>query len=259
MSQRAIKTLSEVDVIACEDTRHTIKICNFFNIKSKLYSYYREKEQEGADFLLGKLISGKNVALVSDAGTPALCDPGSILVQKARSLGIKVEAVAGPSALTAALSISGLTLTQFYFGGFLPAAPNERKKKLESLVSYSFPLIFFESPHRIKTTLNDMLIIFGDRYAQLFRELTKLHEECIEGKLSFIAKNLNNKNRGELVLLIHGQKIHVPELNEDLDNLLIWYRDEIQSSLKNAVQKISFDLDLPRTQVYKKALLIWKH
>lgn len=258
MTDRAIKTLARVDIVACEDTRHTKKLFNYYNISTKLFSYYREKEQEKSSYLLKKLHAGKDVALVSDAGTPAICDPGSILVQKARAAGIRIETIAGPSALTAALSIAGLAQAQFYFGGFLPAQTNERKKHLHNLATLPCPLIFYESPHRVITTLTDMLDVFGDRYAQIFRELTKIHEECIEGKLTTILEHLKERNKGEFVILVHSNPACCRDKPDDLDKLLLWYKDELHSSLKDAVRDIAHDLNIPRSQVYRQALLVWK-
>ena len=257
-TNRAISILSKVDIVACEDTRRTKKLLNYYNISTRLISYYREKEQEKTSYLIKQLNSGKNVALVSDAGTPAICDPGSILVQKARTAGIRTETVAGPSALTAALSIAGLNQAEFYFGGFLPSQASDRKKRLHNLAMLPFPLIFYESPHRILTTLADMLAILGDRHALLFRELTKIHEECIHGKLTTIIENIQDKTKGEFVLLVHRNETFLDDKPDDLNNLLIWYKEKLQTSLKDAVRAIAQDLNIPRSQVYKQALLIWK-
>lgn len=258
LSHRAIETLSSVDLIACEDTRHTKNLCRHLNISTPLVSYYREKEQEKADQLLDLLHAGKQIALVSDAGTPALSDPGAVLVKKARAAHIEVIAIAGPSALAAALSIAGLTQSSFFFGGFLPAQKTDRKKLLRSLAPLPFALIFFESPHRICDSLADMAACLGDRPAQLFRELTKIHEECLEGSLSALHEHVKNGVKGELVVIVQGAAPVRAEKPDNLDELLLWYRDELQSSLKNAVASIAADLDLPRSQVYKKALLIWR-
>lgn len=259
LSQRAIATLSTVDTIACEDTRHTKNLCRHLNINTPLVSYFREKEKEKAEYFLQLLLSGKNIALVSDAGTPAISDPGAILVQKAREKGIAIVAVAGPSALATALSIAGLTETNFFFGGFLPSNKTDRHKFLKNIATLPFPLIFYEAPHRISTTLADMQLCLGDRSAQLFRELTKIHEECLQGTLSSLLSQINVGIKGELVLIVQGAQERQKEKPEDLDALLIWYRDELHTTLKDAVRCIALDLDLPRSQVYKKALSIWPH
>lgn len=258
LSQRVIQTLSSVDLIACEDTRHTKKLCRHLNINTPLVSYYREKEQEKAETLLEILRSGKQIALVSDAGTPAICDPGSVLVRKARAAGIDIVAVSGPSALATALSIAGLTQSNFFFGGFLPSNATDRKRLLKDVAKLPFALIFYESPHRINATLIAMQAILGDRQAQLFRELTKIYEECLEGPLSILQEHTKNGIKGELVLIIQGAEPLPAEKPDTLEDLLFWYRDELHSSLKNAVHSIANDLDLPRSQVYKKALSIWQ-
>ncbi|WP_310599234.1 16S rRNA (cytidine(1402)-2'-O)-methyltransferase [Desulfobulbus sp.] len=258
ISQRAIQTLSSVDLIACEDTRHTKKLCRHLNIGTPLVSYFREREQEKAAALLKLLCEGKQIALVSDAGTPAICDPGAILVNKARAAGIDIVAIAGPSALAAALSIAGLTQANFFFGGFPPANAAARKHLFNSLATLPCPLVFYEAPHRIKASLADMAATLGERQALLFRELTKIHEECLEGPLSVLHERIKDGVKGELVLIVHGAAALPQEQPEDIDGLLRWYRDEQRSSLKQAVVRIAADLDLPRSQVYKKALAIWQ-
>jgi len=260
ISRRAVETLASVDLIACEDTRHTKKLCRHLQITTPLVSYYREREQEKATELLGLLCAGKQIALVSDAGTPALCDPGAVLVSRARAAGIAVVAVAGPSALTAALSISGLLQAHFFFGGFLPAKANARRQLLHSVASLPWALIFYETPHRIRASLADMIATLGDRQAQLFRELTKIHEECLEGPLSTLHERLQQTGvKGELVVIVQGAAPQAPEeRSANLGDLLRWYRDERRSSLKQAVVRIAADLDLPRSQVYKEALAIWR-
>jgi len=258
LSQRAIATLSSVDLIACEDTRHTRNLCRHLEINTPLTSYYREKEQEKARQLVQVLLSGKSIALVSDAGTPAVSDPGAVLVTRARAAGIEVVAVAGPSALAAAVSIAGLTQSGFFFAGFLPAPKSERRKYLKDISPMPFALVFYESPHRIAATLADMVQVLGDRPAQLFRELTKIHEQCLEGTLSVLHDQVKDGVKGELVLIVQGAVPPSVARPENLDDLLLWYRDAMHSSLKDAVQAIAADLDLPRSQVYKKALLIWQ-
>jgi 16S rRNA (cytidine1402-2'-O)-methyltransferase len=259
LSQRVIQTLSSVDCIACEDTRHTKKLCRHLNINTPLVSYYREKEQEKAEILVEWLRSGKKIALVSDAGTPAICDPGAVLVRKARDAGIDIEAISGPSALATALSIAGLMQSNFFFGGFLPANPTERRRFLKEVAALPFSLIFYESPHRVGAALADMEAILGNRQAQLFRELTKIYEECLEGPLTTLQERVQNGVKGELVLIVQGAKPPSKEKPDNLDDLLLWHRDELHSSLKHAVGSIASDLDLPRSQVYKKALLIWQN
>lgn len=258
LTHRAIRILGEVSLIACEDTRHTRKLLSHLNIDTPLTSYYREKEQFKSEHLLQKLLDGNDIALVSDAGTPALSDPGSILVDQARAVGIKIIPIPGPSALTAALSAAGLKDTGFFFGGFPPAKKGERKTFFKGLAQLPYPLFFYESPHRIKACLIDCLEIFGDRQAQLFRELTKIHEQHYSGKISEISKQIGDKVKGEIVLLIHPVEVITENKPENLSDLLLWYRDHSGMSLKDAVRNIANDLDLPRNKVYQEALSVWK-
>ncbi len=257
ISVRAIETLRTVDCIACEDTRHTGNLCRHFGITTPLVSYFREKEQSRSEQLMAQLHDGRTIALVSDAGTPGLSDPGAVLVRKAREAGIQVIAVAGPSALAAAVSIAGLEQTSFFFSGFPPANKNERQQMLRTLNALPFPLIFYEAPHRITASLHDMLNCLGDRRALLFRELTKVYEECLEDRLSGLLSRVQSGVKGELVLIVDGAEATTPKPDK-LDDLLRWYRDERHATLKDAVRDIAGDLDLPRSQVYKQALLLWK-
>lgn len=258
ISPRAIETLRTADCIACEDTRHTKNLCRHLDIATPLVSYYREKEQSKSEQLINQLLNGKNIALVSDAGTPGLSDPGAILVRKARKCGIEVIAIAGPSALAAAVSIAGLEQNSFFFGGFPPANKNERKEWLRQLAPFPFPLIFYEAPHRIAASLQDMAEQLGNRHALLVRELTKIHEECTEDTLLGLLNRVRPGVKGELVLIIQGAERTSPR-PDNLEDLLLWYRDEIRATLKDAVGNIARDLDLPRSQVYKQALQVWKN
>jgi 16S rRNA (cytidine1402-2'-O)-methyltransferase len=251
-------TLSSVDLIACEDTRHTRKLLSHLAISTSLTSYYREIEQQKSSYLIEKLLQGKNIALVSDAGTPGLSDPGAVLVHKARDNDIPVIPIPGVSALATALSIAGLLQPDFYFGGFPPAKAGERKKFLASLKSLPCPLFFYESPHRIHKTLTDCLNIFGDRQCQLFRELTKLHEHHLAGTLSELLTYTTNKVRGELVLMIAGIRPRHHDKPDNLDDLICWYRDQKTYSLKDSAKNIASDLDLSRSHVYQRALELWK-
>jgi 16S rRNA (cytidine1402-2'-O)-methyltransferase len=254
---RAVETLRSVGLIACEDTRHTKNLCRHFDIPTPLVSYFREREHSKAEQLVEQLLGGKDIALVSDAGTPGLSDPGAVLVRKARDAGLEVIAVAGPSALAAALSIAGLEQTSFFFGGFPPANKNERKQWFRQLSTLPFPLIFYEAPHRIAASLQDMVEQLGNRPALLFRELTKIHEECLTDTLAGLVERVGSGVKGELVLIVDGAQLAAPK-PDNLEGLLLWYRDEMQATLKDAVGNIARDLDLPRSQVYKLALQVWK-
>ncbi len=204
ISSRALETLRTADVIACEDTRHTIKLLNHFGIQKPLESYHDFNEEKKAKQFAARIREGINVALVSDAGTPGVSDPGYRLVRTCREQGIRVIAIPGPSAAVAALSISGLPTNEFLFVGFLPAKRGSRREKLQSLSSASATLIFYEAPHRIEETLKDLLDVLGDRDACAARELTKVHEECAFGKLSQLIGMV--KPLGEFVIIVAGEK-----------------------------------------------------
>ncbi|WP_446008789.1 16S rRNA (cytidine(1402)-2'-O)-methyltransferase [Candidatus Electrothrix sp.] len=259
ISQRMQDVLATVDLIACEDTRHTGRLLAHLGIKADLTSCHKENEQQKTVYLLKKLSEGLDIALVSDAGTPGISDPGAVLVRGAREQGLSVIPVPGPSALATALSASGHQGAGFYFGGFPAAKTGERVKQLKALKGLNCPLIFYEAPHRVQATLQDCLEVFGDRQAQLFRELTKLHEEHLSGPLSILIEHTQGKVRGELVLIISGQPERKEEQPDNLDELILWYRDTEKTSLKDAARIIAKDLDLPRSQVYGHALSIWKN
>ena len=257
-SLRARETLQIVDLIACEDTRQTRKLCQRYHITTPLISYYREIEQEKSEQLIQQLKDGKSIALVSDAGTPGLSDPGAILVQKARTAGIRIVAIPGPSVLSTALSIAGIKQNHFYFGGYPPAKSSARQQLFRGLISLSSPLIFLEAPHRIAATLHDLQVVLGNRPALLFRELTKIHEECLDGTLTSLHEKTSTGIKGELILFVlcsDNQKTTQPA---DIEDLILWYRDTLGTSLKEAVHRIAGDLELSRSQVYKQALSLWK-
>ena len=257
ISQRMRDVLSSADLLACEDTRHTGRLLAHLGIKAELVSCHKDNERQKTAYLLEQLCDGKNIALVSDAGTPGISDPGALLVQGARQQGIPVIPIPGPSALATALSVSGIQEPGFYFGGFPSAKKGERRKQFKALKAFNCALIFYEAPHRIQATLKDCLEVFGDRQAQLFRELTKLHEEHLFGSLSELSERTQGRVKGELVLVINGQEESREERPENLDELIIWYRDKAKTSLKDAVRLISGDLDIPRSQVYRQALSVW--
>ena len=202
MSTRALETLRAVDLIACEDTRQTIKLLNHFGIQKPLVSYHDFNEEKKAEELGLKIEEGLKVALVSDAGTPAISDPGYRLVRYCREHGLAVIPIPGANAAVAALSASGLPSDEFFFAGFLPSKKSGRREKLEALRGLRSTLVFYEAPHRIEEVLEDMEKILGDREACIARELTKLHEECLFGKLSEIRSRV--KPLGEFVIVVAG-------------------------------------------------------
>ena len=202
---RALRILKEVDLIAAEDTRHSRRLLDHYGIKTPLTSYHEHNERSKARHLVERLQRGENIALISDAGTPLLSDPGQRLVQEASGVGISVSPVPGPSALVAALSASGLSMERFAFEGFLPAKGKERREKLQSLCAESRTLVFYEAPHRLKESLADIAVIFGARQMVLAREMSKVHEEFLRGSPGDLITELAEREvRGELTLVIAG-------------------------------------------------------
>jgi 16S rRNA (cytidine1402-2'-O)-methyltransferase len=256
---RALRILKEVDLIAAEDTRHTRKLLTHFGISTPTKSYYKEKELERAADFIAKLNNGQNIALVSDAGTPGISDPGSVLVKKALKANIRVEPIPGPSSLTAALSVSGIQDNSFVFLGFAPSRKKQRQDLLHSLVQEKRPLVFFEAPHRLHSFLQDCLNLLGDRNIFWCRELTKIHEELALISLSQILQDLNAKKvKGESVLIIAGAEAEAEIPDKKIVELLSAYKKTGKLSLKDAVRKITSEHKLSRSAIYRQALKIWK-
>ncbi len=201
MTFRAVETLKSVDLIACEDTRHTRKLLTHFAISKKLVSYHEHNETERAEELGVMLEQGKSIAVVSDAGTPAVCDPSFRIVQKAIEIGAKIISIPGAVAFVNGLIVSGLPTDSVFFGGFLPSKKGERLNRLREVEHFPATLCFYESPHRLSKSLTDCLEVLGDRKIAVARELTKLHEEIIRGNLAEIAAQ-NLQLKGEIVLII---------------------------------------------------------
>lgn len=204
ITYRAVRVLREVDLIACEDTRQTRKLLDHYGIRKPLLSYHEHNETRRAEELLARLRQGVRLALVSDAGTPLVSDPGYRLVAKVIEEGVPVEPIPGPSALLAALTASGMPTDVFYFGGFLPAKAGHRRKALEKLRGEEATLVFYEAPHRILVTLADIAATLGPRPVVLARELTKLHEEFLRGTPETLRQILSERPsvKGEITLLI---------------------------------------------------------
>jgi 16S rRNA (cytidine1402-2'-O)-methyltransferase len=202
ISNRALQTLREVDLIACEDTRQTIKLLNHFGIQKSMTSYHEFNEEQKAEELANKLAGETTIALVSDAGMPAIADPGYRLVRQCRLRGIPVIAIPGANAGIAALAISGLPSDEFMFVGFLPSKKNARRAKLAEIANVTCTLLFYEAPHRVEAMLEDMQEVLGDREVCVAREITKIHEESLFGKLSEIRPRV--KAVGELVIVAGG-------------------------------------------------------
>ncbi|HVF22084.1 MAG TPA: 16S rRNA (cytidine(1402)-2'-O)-methyltransferase, partial [Pyrinomonadaceae bacterium] len=204
ITHRALQVLRDVDLIACEDTRHTRKLLQHYGIETRTISYHEHNEQQRAAELIDLLKQGSNVAIVSDAGTPSISDPGFRLVRVAVENEVTIVPLPGPSALISALIAAGLPTDQFFFGGFLPARSGARRARFDELRSVPGTLIFYEAPHRLTASLRDAHEILGEREAVVARELTKLHEEMRRGRLSELAEHYSTieQPRGEIVLLI---------------------------------------------------------
>jgi 16S rRNA (cytidine1402-2'-O)-methyltransferase len=204
ITYRAVETLKSVDLIAAEDTRHTRILCDHYNIKTTLTSYFEHNKVKKAQYLIGLLSEGKEIALVTDAGTPGISDPGYHLIRSAKELDIPMTVVPGATALIAALSLSGLPCHNFVYEGFLPVKSGARRKKLEQLKGESRTIIFYESPHRILKVLKDIEEVLGEPHVVCARELTKKFEEVKGGTPGELIDHFSNKKpRGEFVLLIH--------------------------------------------------------
>ena len=256
ISQRALRTLREVDVVACEDTRRTRVLLNHFGIKTKTVSYHEHNERVRAEQLCEEMLSGRNVALVSDAGTPLISDPGFRIVQAAAKRDIPVVPIPGATALVAALVASGLPSDQFFFAGFLPARANARRARLEELCTISATLVFYEAPHRIAATLKTAFEVLGNRRAVVARELTKLHEEIARDSLSELARRFSGDKtaRGEIVLVISGAADESTGRAESSPRDLMARVNELERSGLNgriALKQAARELGMKRAEAYR--------
>ena len=250
---RALRVLKEVELVAAEDTRHTRNLLSHFGIKTALTSYHEHNERNKAHSLIERLDNGASIALVSDAGTPAISDPGYRIVVDAIRAGIQVIPLPGASALTTALVASGLPTERFRFEGFLPAKWQERRVKLQGLRNESATLVFYEAPHRLVDALADILKIFGDREIAIARELTKMHEEFLRGKLSTVIGLLGEQVKGEIVLVVQGATGEAPVSDAELQTSI---RQLITDGMgvKEIAELIGERYGLAKKEVYKLAL-----
>ncbi len=208
ISKRALETLQAVDLIACEDTRHTGKLLSHFGIKKRLVSYHEHNENARTEEFAELLKQGKSIAVVSDAGTPAICDPALKIVQKANGIGAKVVSIPGAVAFVNALIVSGLPTDSIFFGGFLPSKKTDRRKRLAEVSNVPATICFYETPHRLEKSLVDCLEVLGNRKAAVVREITKLHEETVLGNLRELAEKYSTDDvKGEIVLVISREEI----------------------------------------------------
>lgn len=261
MTYRAVRILNEVDLIAAEDTRNSIKLLNHFNIKTPMTSYHEFNKYEKADYLVGKLLEGVNIAEITDAGTPGISDPGEELVKRALDAGITVTSVPGPVALVDALIISGQSTRRFVFEAFLPSDKKERRAVLESLQNETRTIIMYEAPHRLKKTLAELFEWLGDRSISICKELTKRYENNFRTTIKEAMEYYEeNDPKGEFVLIIQGRSAE--ELNEEeiqkwneisLDDHMDIYLNKGMSK-KEAMKAVATDRGISKRDVYQQLL-----
>ncbi len=250
---RAIRILKQVDLIAAEDTRHTLKLLNHLEISKPLISYHRHNEEVKSDILIEKLQQGNNIALVSDAGTPGICDPGEEIIKRCINLDINIIPIPGACAMINSLICSGISTKEFTFLGFLPLNKKLRKDKLEEIKMSNKTVIIYEAPHKLKATLKDLEEILNcDRKITLAREITKIHEEFIRGNIEDLVQKFQDI-KGEIVLIIEGN-MDVTVENE-LNNLSLdehyKFYERQGFSKKDIIKKIAKDRDVNKNEIYK--------
>jgi len=257
ITQRALSVLARVAVVACEDTRRTRVLLDHYRISARLLSYHEHNERERARELVELLEEGSDVAVVSDAGTPGINDPGFRLVQEAAARGLMVVPVPGPTAFVAALVASGLPTDSFFFGGFLPARSTQRRTRLMELRALSATLIFYEAPHRIRESVLDAREVLGERRAVVVRELTKLHEEILRASLTELAEHFAQESaaRGEMVLLIDRSPITnstaLKNVDEEVARRVAALEHEGLSA-RDALKRAARELGLSRSEAYRR-------
>lgn len=256
---RALRTLKEVDLIAAEDTRRTRILLNHYSIKTPLTSYYEYNKLIKGKQLIDRLETGENIALVSDAGTPGISDPGYHLIKLALQGSISVIPVPGVSAVITALSVSGLPTDSFVFQGFLPNKITARKKLIEKMAEEKRTLVFYESSNRLRAALQDLLEICGDREIVVTRELTKVFEEVIRGKITHILNVLNGRQiKGEITLLVSGKRASDSGCDTSIAQLLQEYQKRYDLPMKDLVKMISEEKGISKREVYQESLKLKK-
>lgn len=261
MSFRAIRTLNDVDLIAAEDTRHTIKLLNHYNIQKPLTSYYEHNKTVKGNYLIEQLINGKSIAITSDAGMPGISDPGEDIIGLAIANNIKVSVIPGPSAVIAGVVVSGLPSGRFVFEGFLPFKKKQRVQRLDLLKNETRTMVFYEAPHKLKNTLKDFREVLGNRKISLARELTKKYEEVIRCRLDeAIQLYEENTPRGEYVVIVDGKDYEElkNEKEREWENMSIKEHLELyisQGFCKNdAMKQVASDRGVKKRQVYDACL-----
>lgn len=257
MTYRAVETLEKVDFICAEDTRVSAKLLNYFEIKAPLVSYHEHNAAQVGAGICDRLAAGESAAIITDAGMPCISDPGELLVKMCAQRGIKVEVVPGPSAVISGLAISGLDTRRFQFEGFLPVAKKQRSEQLAQASKSTHTLIFYEAPHKLQGTLEDMLTFFGDRKISLCRELTKLHEEVIRTTLAQAVQMYREvKPKGEFVLVIEGAKDSELSPAETIEQALEQVKTLMQKGMRgaDACRQIAKATGFSKGELYTKLL-----
>ncbi len=253
ITYRAVRTLKECDVIACEDTRQTRKLLDHYGIQQPVLSLHEHNEADRIPEVLDRIRAGEKVALVSDAGTPLISDPGYRLVAVATEQGIPVVPIPGVSAITAALSAAGLPTDSFFFGGFLPARGGPRRTELELRQDDPHTLVYYEAPHRILETLEDIAVTLPERPVVVARELTKMHEEFLRGTPSAIATELRSRPaiKGEITLLLGKPDKETTVVNDDAIRQAVDSKIAAGASKKDAMKAVAKDLGLSKSEIYR--------
>lgn len=249
LSTRALSVLKEVDVIAAEDTRNSGRLLAHFDIKKPLISLHEHNESEMSERVISLLMDKKNVAYISDAGSPGISDPGQRLVQKVLAADFPISYIPGPVAAITGLIPSGINSNHFLFYGFLDSRKSRRLQELEKLAGFPYTIIFYESPHRIKATIDDILSVFQHRKAVIARELTKIHEEYIYGSLDELATIDENSLKGEMVIIIEGLSEGEESIDEDTIYQALKTRIKSQMSAKDAIREVSILYKYPKNEV----------
>ena len=256
ITYRAVETLKSVDFICAEDTRVTAKLLNHFDIKKSLVSYHEHSGERAARSICERILAGESAAIVTDAGMPCISDPGEGLVKLCYELGVKVTVVPGAVACASALAISGLDTRHFSFEGFLPVEKRERQAQLARAARYENTLIFYEAPHKLITTLEDMLTYFGDRKISLCRELTKIHEEVFRTTISAAAEHYKaNSPKGEFVLVIEGAAEQAQEGAATIDDAL----SQVEALVTNGMRAADACREIAKVTPYSKGELYSKY
>lgn len=259
---RALNVLREVDIIACEDTRHSGKLLSHYGIETPVTSYFEQNEETKSKTLLSLINEGKNIAVISDAGTPSISDPGYRIVDLCIENEIDVVSIPGPSSVISALTSSGLPTDKFFFTGFLPRSKGKLTELMSKISEYPATIILFDSPKRVVRNLGYILEILGNRKAAICREMTKLHEEIIRGNISDIIKILRDREsvRGEITIIIEGKRDVTN--NKSINNSKEIYNrlqslKKLNLSMKDSVKVVNEEFDVPKNSIYDTALTIW--